>query len=132
MIDTFAFSTNLLEKGVRKHAVISLEEAVHQLTEVPARMMGLKERGLLRDGWFADLVIFDPAIVGCGQVHTRYDFPGGEGRLYADAKGISHVIVNGQVIIQDNAYTGKTPGTVLHSGRDTYTVTIAAAATEAA
>ena len=128
MIDTFAFSTKLLEMGVRQYKVISLEEAVHQLTEVPARLMGLKERGLIREGWHADLVVFDPNSVGCGPVHTRHDFPGGEPRLYAEAEGVSHVIVNGRPIVSDGAYTGATPGTVLHSGRDTQTVKLGAKA----
>lgn len=126
MIDTFAFSTRMLEKGVREHKVISVEEAVHQLTEVPARLMGLRERGLIRDGWHADLVIFDVDAIACGPVHTRNDFPAGEARLYATAEGISHVIVNGEVVVHDGAYTGATPGTVLRSGRDTSTVHIAA------
>lgn len=123
MIDTFAFTTKMLQKGVREHAVISLEEAVHQLTEVPARLMGLRERGVIQAGWHADLVIFDPTQIGCGPVHTRTDFPGGESRLYAEAEGIRHVIVNGKVIVQDGKHTGELPGTVLRSGRDTYTVT---------
>lgn len=126
MIDTFAFTTKMLQKGVREHAVISLEDAVHQLTEVPARLMGLRDRGVIRVGWHADLVILDPGQIGCGPVHTRNDFPGGESRLYAEAEGISHVIVNGAIVVQDGRHTGALPGTVLRPGRDTYTVTPAA------
>ena len=126
MIDTFMFSTKVLEKGVREYGVISLEEAVHQLTEVPAQKMGIRERGVLREGWHADLVIFDPQTIAAGPVHTRFDFPAGEPRLYAEAEGISHVIVNGKTIIRDNEYLGVSPGTVLHSGRDTFTVQIGA------
>lgn len=128
MIDTFAFSTKVLQKGVREFGLITLEEAVHQLTEAPAKLMGLAERGVLREGFHADIVVFDPATVACGPAYTRFDLPAGAGRLYADAEGVAHVIVNGEVIIRDGGYTGATPGTVLHSGRDTYTVPIPAAA----
>jgi N-acyl-D-aspartate/D-glutamate deacylase len=127
MIDAFAFSTRLLQKGVREHQVISLEEAVHQLTAVPARMMGLRTRGLIRQGRHADLVIFDPHSVAQGSVYTRFDLPGEEGRLYAEAEGISRVLVNGATIVNDGKHTGATPGTVLRSGRDTANIILPAA-----
>jgi len=126
MIDTFAFSTMVLEKGVREHKVIGLEEAVHQMTEIPARLMGLVDRGLLKTGWHADIVIFDPNTVARGDIYSRQDVPGGEFRLYADAKGIDHVIVNGVPIVRRSVHTGAMPGTVLRSGRDTRTVGIPA------
>lgn len=124
MIDTFAFTTKVLQKGVREYGLLSLEEAVHKLSLAPARLMGLKERGQIAVGWHADLVIFDPATVACGHTYTRFDMPAGAGRLYAEASGIHQVIVNGQVIIRDGAYTGTAAGTVLRAGRDTYTVAI--------
>lgn len=128
MIDSFAFSTKLLQKGVREYRVIGLEQAVRQLTEVPARLFGLKERGNLREGWHADVVVFDPATVGHGEVYTRRDLPGDEGRLYADATGVPYVIVNGQLIVEGGRHTGALPGRVMKSGRDTRTVKIPAAA----
>lgn len=121
MIDTFAFSSQVLGNGVREHAVIGLEEAVHQLTQVPAELFGLRERGVLREGWFADLVIFDPANVGSGEVHMRQDLPADEPRIYAEAYGIRDVFVNGEQIIQQGEHTGQLPGIALRSGRDTYT-----------
>jgi N-acyl-D-aspartate/D-glutamate deacylase len=121
MIDTFAFSTQVLGNGVREHQVITLEEAVHQLTQVPAELMGLRERGLIREGWHADLVIFDPATVGSGPVHMRPDLPADEPRIYADAYGVHHVFVNGTAVVRDGKHTGALPGTALRSGRDTYT-----------
>jgi len=116
------YSTSLLGHAVRDRGLLSLEEAVHQLTDVPARLYGLRDRGRLREGWWADAVVFDPASVGPGPIHTRDDLPGGAGRLYADALGIQHVLVNGTEVATDGKAAGATPGTVLRSGRDTATV----------
>jgi N-acyl-D-aspartate/D-glutamate deacylase len=124
MIDTFALSTQVLGNGVRRHAVMGLEEAVRQLTDVPARLYGLRDRGRLAPGWRADLVVFDPETIGCGPTYTRFDLPAGAGRLYADALGIDHVLVNGVEIVRGGEHTGALPGTVLHSGRDTETVEV--------
>jgi N-acyl-D-aspartate/D-glutamate deacylase len=124
MLDTFAFSTRLLENGVRKFGVISLEEAIHRITQVPAAFMGLRDRGILAPGYWADITIFDAATVGCGPTYTRFDLPGDEGRLYADASGIDHVFVNGVQIIRHGVHTNNLPGTVLRSGRDTQTVSL--------
>ncbi|MBW2389973.1 MAG: amidohydrolase family protein, partial [Deltaproteobacteria bacterium] len=124
MIDTFAFSTQVLGPGVREHKVMGIEEAVRQLTSVPAAVYGLVERGQLALGWHADVVVFDPETVGVGETYTRFDLPMDEGRLYADAIGIEHVFVNGVEIIDGQKHTGDLPGTVLRSGRDTETVPI--------
>lgn len=121
MIDTFAFSSQVLGRGVREHGVVSLEEAVHQLTQVPAELFGLKERGLLRPGWCADLVIFDPEKIGAGEVYMRQDLPADEPRIYADAFGVRDVFVNGEQIIKSGEHTGSLPGIALRSGRDTDT-----------
>jgi N-acyl-D-aspartate/D-glutamate deacylase len=129
MIDTFAFSTKLLQKA-REYDVMTLEEAVHQLTQVPAEFMGIRERGVLKIGYHADLVVFDPKTVACGPLYTRFDMPGTStaGRLYADAIGISHVVVNGKALVRNGEITEARPGVVMRSGRETYTVKIPAAA----
>ena len=121
MIDTFAFSTAVLAQGVREQQVIGLEDAVHQLTQVPAELLGLKDRGLIREGWYADLVIFDPNTVGASDFYMRQDLPADEPRIYADARGIRDVFVNGVRIIDDGEHTGELPGIALRSGRDTVT-----------
>jgi N-acyl-D-aspartate/D-glutamate deacylase len=124
MIDTFAIATQVLGNGVRRHGVLSLEQAVHQLSDVPARLYGLRERGRLEEGWHADVTVFDAGAVGSGPTYTRYDLPTGAGRLYADADGIEHVLVNGVEIVRGGEHTGALPGTVLRSGRDTDTVEV--------
>ncbi len=121
MIDTFAFSTAVLAQGVREHQVIGLEQAIHQLTQVPAELLGLKERGMIREGWFADLVIFDPDTIGASDFYLRHDLPADEPRIYADAVGIRDVFVNGVQIIESGEHTGELPGIALRSGRDTVT-----------
>ena len=127
MIDTFAFSTQVLGPGVRDHKVVGLEEAVRQLTEVPAKLYGLIERGTLTIGFHADVVVFDPETVGVGETYTRFDLPRDAGRLYAEAKGIEHVFVNGVEIVEGAKHTGALPGTILRSGRDTQTLELKAA-----
>ena len=124
MIDTFAFSTQVLGTGVRERGLIGLEEAIRQLTDVPARLYGLKDRGRLVPGWHADVVVFDPERVGLGETYTKYDLPAGAGRLYAEANGIEHVFANGVEIIRAGEDTGSRPGAILKSGRDTETVEV--------
>jgi N-acyl-D-aspartate/D-glutamate deacylase len=123
VIDSFAFSTSLLQKGVREHKVISLEQAVHKITQRPATYYGLIDRGELKVGYHADVVVFDPKTVGMAPVYQRYDVPGGRDfRIYADAVGIDHVFVNGTQVVRDGKHTGNLPGTVLRCGKDTRTV----------
>ena len=124
MIDTFAFSSQVLGEGVRKRGLITMEEAVHQLTEVPAGLYGLRERGKLEVGYHADVVVFDAEEVGLGDTYTKYDLPAGAGRLYADARGIEHVFANGVEIVRDGEDTGARPGVVFRSGRDTDTIEV--------
>ena len=124
MIDTFAFSSQVLSEGVRKRKLITMEEAIRQLTDVPAKLYGLRERGRLEEGFHADVVVFDPDEVGLGATYTKFDLPAGAGRLYADAEGVEHVFANGVEIVRDGKDTGARPGTVLRSGRDTSTVEV--------
>src|SRR2546421_2390028 len=124
MLATFSYSTSLLAAN-RAHELLPLEEAVHLLTDVQARLYGIRDRGRLAEGWHGDLVVFDENRVGPGPVHTRYDLPTGAGRLYAEAEGIEHVLVNGTEIVTGGALTGDRPGTLLRSGQDTETVEVA-------
>jgi N-acyl-D-aspartate/D-glutamate deacylase len=123
---SFTYTTSLLAGAVRRRQLLSLEEAVHQLTEVPRRVVGLRQRGRVAPGWWADLVIFDSETVQPGPVHVRADLPGDARRLFADAAGIEHVLVNGIEVVAAGRLTGEHPGRVLRSGRDTETIGVAA------
>lgn len=121
-INTFALSTQLLGEGVRTRGLMPLEEAVRRITSLPCQAFGLTGRGLIENGAAADLVIFDPSTIDCGPMSMRTDLPGGEARLYADAVGVHHVIVNGVPVAANNKPTGRVGGKVLRSGSDTHTV----------
>jgi len=118
------YPTGFLGEVVRERQLLPLEEAVHMMTGAPAALFGLKDRGRIAPGSCADLVLFDPRTIASGMVYTRGDLPGGSERMFADAKGVSRVIVNGRDIVVDGKETGELPGRVLHSGRDTDTVTV--------
>ncbi len=117
----FDYPVYVLENAVRRHGVLGLEEAVQMLTSIPADLYGLRDRGRLVEGAFADVVVFDPDTVATGTITTRFDLPAGAGRLYAEPVGVSHVVVNGTPIIDTDGLTGERPGTLLRAGRDTAT-----------
>jgi len=123
MIDSFSFSTSVLGHAVRERNLLPVEEAVQLLTDEPARLYGVKERGRIAEGYHADLVIFDPASVGPAPVTTRFDLPAGAMRVYGGAEGISNVFVNGVECVSGTELLDARPGTLLRSGRDTSTVT---------
>ncbi|MGH9056997.1 MAG: N-acyl-D-amino-acid deacylase family protein [Acidimicrobiales bacterium] len=127
MIDSFSYATTLLARAVRERALLPIEEAVRLLTDRPARLYGIRHRGRIAEGWWADLVVLDPDRVGPGPVRTRYDLPGGAGRIYGEAEGVEHVVVNGVLAVSRGEFTDARAGRVLRSGRDTDTVTAAAA-----
>jgi N-acyl-D-aspartate/D-glutamate deacylase len=121
------YTTGFLADCIRGRQLATVEQAIRLMTDVPARFFGLRDRGRVAEGWFADLVVFDPTTVDAGDIVLRTDLPGGCGRLYADSVGIEHVFVNGRRIVADGVTTGDLPGTVLRSGRHTDTVLIPAA-----
>jgi N-acyl-D-aspartate/D-glutamate deacylase len=121
---TFNYATVLLAEPVRKRGLLPIEEAVRLLTDVPARLYGLKERGRLQTGWHADVVVIDPETIDTEPVRMRFDLPTGAPRLYGNAVGIDHVLVNGTEIVDHGEFTDARPGTVLRSGRDTETVSV--------
>jgi N-acyl-D-aspartate/D-glutamate deacylase len=116
------YTTRLLADCLRGRKLATVERAVQMITDDPAQLFGLRERGRLTAGYHADLVVFDPETVGAGHARLVDDLPGGSARLTAEAEGVVRVYVSGVATVIDNAGTGATPGRVLRSGQDTYTV----------
>ncbi len=122
------YTTQFLADCLRGRRLVSLERAVELITSAPAALFGLRGRGRLREGYAADVVLFDPDTVGATDASLVDDLPGGTTRLFAGSTGVQRVLVNGRTIVSDSTVTGDTPGTVLHSGRDTETVSVPAGA----
>ncbi|QWB24961.1 MULTISPECIES: amidohydrolase family protein [Streptomyces] len=116
------YTTRFLGDCLRGRKLVALEQAVRMLTDDPARLFGLRERGRVREGWHADLVLFDPERIDAGPATLVHDLPGDSPRLDSRALGIRAVWVNGVEAIRDDVVTGAVPGRVLRSGRDTETV----------
>jgi N-acyl-D-aspartate/D-glutamate deacylase len=92
------FGLHLLGHWARDLGLMTMTQAVHKLTAQPAKVLGLKDRGLLRTGYAADLMLFDPTTVGRGPKHRVFDLPGGAARLNTLANGVHGVWVNGQLV----------------------------------
>ncbi|WP_020137707.1 N-acyl-D-amino-acid deacylase family protein [Streptomyces sp. 351MFTsu5.1] len=116
------YTTRFLGDCLRGRKLTSLEQAVKMLTDDPARLFGLRERGRIEEGFHADLVLFDPERIAAGTATLVHDLPGDSPRLDAKAIGIRAVWVNGVEAIRDDVVSGAVPGRVLRSGRDTRTV----------
>ncbi|MFF5143106.1 amidohydrolase family protein [Streptomyces sp. NPDC013157] len=116
------YTTRFIGDCLRGRKLLGLEQAVKMLTDDPARLFGLRERGRIAEGWHADLVLFDPERIAAGQATLVHDLPGDSPRLDAKAIGVRAVWVNGVEAIRDDVVSGAVPGRVLRSGRDTRTV----------
>ena len=125
LLASFNYSTGMLQRAVRERQMLSFEEAIHLMTDVQAKLYGISQRGQLQEGWYADVIVIDPKTIGTDEVAMRFDLPGGSGRLYADSQGVDHVLVNGKAIVADGALTQERSGTLLRSGRDTVTASLA-------
>ncbi len=99
--DGSEFSSYFLRYWVREWGKWELEEAIRQLTQQPAALLGLSGRGMLLPGYAADIMIFDPDEIGPGRKEFVHDFPNGEGRWSSRAEGIYATIVNGVPIVLD-------------------------------
>ena len=110
-----SLQTHLLSYWVREKEALSLEEGVRQITYDTATLWGLHDRGLIREGLAADLVIFDPETIGADMPEIVHDLPAGEKRIKQTASGIKNTLVNGEILLSDNEYSGSTTGKLLRS-----------------
>ena len=115
-----AWPTDLLTWMVRDTGRVTLEEAHYRMSALAAHAGGFKDRGVLREGAAADVVVYDldelaidPPWIG----EPVYDMPGGEWRRVQHAKGYHHIFVNGVETFADGVSTGATPGRLLRHGR---------------
>jgi N-acyl-D-aspartate/D-glutamate deacylase len=109
------YSTTLLGYWVREQQIMSLEEAIRQLTFVSASAFGIYDRGLIRPGLAADLTIFDADAVQPLPEDVVHDFPNNGWRLRERAQGIAYTVVNGQVLMEQGEHSGALPGRVLRN-----------------
>jgi N-acyl-D-aspartate/D-glutamate deacylase len=116
------FPTRFLGDMLRGRKLVSLENAVQLMTGDQADVFGLIDRGYLREGYHADIVVFDPAAITAADASLHFDLPGDAPRLTSKSVGIKRVLVNGVETIRDGEITGQRPGSLLRSGRDTVSV----------
>ena len=106
---TYGSYPRILGQFVRDEGLLSLEGAIHKMTGAAAARLGLQQRGTIRDGAYADLVVFDPVTV---RSNATYDEP----RQFPT--GIDHVLVNGVLVVEGGTHTGATPGRGIRLGVD--------------
>jgi N-acyl-D-aspartate/D-glutamate deacylase len=111
----FGYATMMLAYWVRERQLMTLEDAVKKLTFLPASIFGLYDRGLVRRGMAADLLVFDPDQIDLAPPQKVEDLPEGAPRYIQRAKGIHYTIVNGSVLMKNGSHTGVYPGKVLRS-----------------
>jgi N-acyl-D-aspartate/D-glutamate deacylase len=112
-----SLQTHLLSHWVRDKQAFTLEQAVRMLTLVPATLWGFADRGLVREGFAADLVVFDPDTIAPEMPEVAHDLPAGARRLVQRARGIAATVVNGEVLLRDGKHTGALPGQLLRGPR---------------
>jgi N-acyl-D-aspartate/D-glutamate deacylase len=116
------YPTAFLNDCLHGRRLVPVEKAVAMMTSQPAQLFGLRDRGLLAEGYAADVVVFDPATVNSEPARLVHDLPGDTPRLFAGSHGIVRVLVNGVETVRDGAPTGAVPGSLLRSGHDTKSV----------
>jgi N-acyl-D-aspartate/D-glutamate deacylase len=108
-----SLQTHLLSHWVRAKQAFTLEQAVRMITFVPATLWGFADRGLIREGMAADLVVFDPDTIGAEMPEVVDDLPAGARRLLQRARGVAATVVNGAVLLRNGKHTGALPGRLL-------------------
>jgi len=110
---TYGDTGFLFSEYVRNTAALSLEAAVKKITLEPAKIWGMKDRGLLAEGYKADVTIFDADTIDRGDEYYTNDVPGDGHRYVRDAVGVDTVIINGEIAYRDGAYTDATTGEII-------------------
>ncbi|MGH1503761.1 MAG: N-acyl-D-amino-acid deacylase family protein [Acidimicrobiales bacterium] len=110
------YPTETLAEQVRDNGWITYEEAHRRLSALPAQLAGFRDRGTLRVGGPADIVVYDPEALEVGPSEVVEDLPGGEWRRVQKASGYRAVVVNGEVTIEHDSQTGAHPGRLLRHG----------------
>jgi len=108
-----SLQTHLLSYWVRAKQALTLEQAVRMLSFDTATQWGFADRGLIREGFAADLVVFDPDTIGPEMPDVVHDLPAGARRLVQRARGIAATVVNGKILLRDGKHTGALPGRLL-------------------
>ena len=108
-----SLQTHVLSHWVREKEALTLEDAIRMLSFVPAYHWGLKGRGLLRAGNFADVIVFDPRRIAPKLPELAHDLPAGARRLKQKSDGLLATVVNGKVLLRNNEHTGALPGRLL-------------------
>jgi N-acyl-D-aspartate/D-glutamate deacylase len=116
------YPTAFLRDCLHGRQLVPVEKAVAMMTSQPAALFGLRDRGLLAEGYAADVLVFDPATVDSEPARLVHDLPGDTPRLFAGSHGVVRVLVNGVETVRDGRATGAVPGTLLRSGQDTKSV----------
>jgi N-acyl-D-aspartate/D-glutamate deacylase len=116
------YPTAFLDDCLHGRKLVPVEKAVQMMTSQPAQLFGLRQRGLVTEGYAADLFVFDPDTISSEPARLVHDLPGDTPRLFAGSHGVVRVLVNGVETVRDGAATGAVPGTLLRSGRDTASV----------
>ncbi len=108
-----SLQTYLLSHWVRARQALTLEQAVRMLSFVPASYWGFTDRGLIREGMAADVVVFDPDTIAAELPEVVRDLPAGAKRLIQRTRGIAATVVNGEVLLREGKHTGAHPGRLL-------------------
>ena len=103
------FGLHLMGHWARELGSMSMSEAVRRLTSQPAQVFGMQQRGTIREGFAADLLLFDPQTVGRGPKRRVFDLPGGAARLTTDAVGVRGVWINGRMVANAEGLLASTP-----------------------
>lgn len=108
-----SLQTHVLSHWVRAKQALTLEQAVRMLSFEPATHWGFTDRGLIREGLAADLLVFDPETIAPEMPEVAHDLPAGARRLVQRARGIAATVVNGEIVLRDGKPTGALPGQLL-------------------